>query len=352
LPICAFPALEILVIFEEKREMKSKLPHSAVVISVWVGVVAVLATAGPLFADIYYNDGGIHTITTNIAPQTVWVRDSTLNVQSGGSITGGDADWGQGIGAGPNGIVNIYGGTIAGGVGRGFADGISAISSSTVTVHSGSITGGNADIAPGIGVDSSTVNIWGGNIVGGSGKQTDGINAGFSTVNIHGGSFTGGSGTTSAHGMKVASSTVNIYNGSFTGGSGASCGLVTLESVVNIYGGNFTGGNADFSSGIFAGSSTVVNIYGGSFAANNGWFGIVPAATSTVNIYGTYFDLGFGAVTLTSGTLTGTLADGTLLNTTFSLDWGGQIVLSPIPEPATLLLLSVGAVMLTKKFKS
>jgi len=52
------------------------------------------------------------------------------------------------------------------------------------------------------------------------------------------------------------------------------------------------------------------------------------------------------------GILTGTLLDGSYLNTNFYVVGDAKIVLTPIPEPTTLLLLGLGAVMLRRKRKA
>jgi hypothetical protein len=68
-------------------------------------------------------------------------------------------------------------------------------------------------------------------------------------------------------------------------------------------------------------------------------------------IHGSNFNYPIGPITDLSGTLTGTLLDGSVINSTFYRITGntptGSIIL--IPEPATLLLLGLGTVFLIRK---
>jgi hypothetical protein len=176
---------------------------------------------------------------------------------------------------------------------------------------------------------STTVNVLpGGSVTGYDGGTfgDDGIQAFGSIVNIYGGSVTGGNGSTfGGHGIYAAgSSTVNVYDGIIKAGSrGGGYGILvsgtTGSSTLNIYGGSIEGGPTDFA------------VY-----------------ESIVNIYGTEFNYGFGPISATEGTIIGTFADGKSLNLTFDRP-SGAIILNYVPEPATLLLLGLGSLLLRKR---
>ena len=103
-----------------------------------------------------------------------------------------------------------------------------------------------------------------------------------------------------------------------------------VAGTINIHGGNITAGSAT--------GNTFVDFYSG-----------IEAEGGVVNIKGTGFDFPYGAISATSGILTGTLADGTPLNLSFNQVHPGEIILIPEPGAATLgalaLLLTAGGVL-------
>ena len=178
-------------------------------------------------------------------------------------------------------------------------------------------------------------------------------------------------GAASVEGINVwGNGIVNFLGGYITGGisecAGAradSRGICAWEnSTVNIYGGNITGGEADsagypaYSIGINSMGNSKVNIYGGYISAGVASstpeqahsIGIVAVDSSIVTIYGKDFNFDYGSINNYSGSLTGTLSDGTYLNIRFQRQSVGQIILSPIPEPTTLLLFGLGAAVIRK----
>ena len=206
------------------------------------------------------------------------------------SVAGDGSAAGDGIRVFDSSIVNIVGGMISG-TGD---DGVNAWNSSTVNILGGVLTGGVDD-----GVEArntSTVNISGGTISG----RDDGVSAeDFSTVNVSGGFMFGSS---------------SVYADSF--------------STVNISDGTFSG--SVFS--VLATGSSTVNISGGELLGN-----LIVGELSTVNIFGVGLDI-------TGGLLTGTLADGNVLNHVVRTAENGRFILHEIPEPSTFVLAAVGLV--------
>ena len=263
-------------------------------------------------ADTTYNDGGIHNISTIMQPGKVHLDNrTTVNILPGGSITGGFEQWAYGIESYFS-SVNVSGGSVKGGtvVGEfGWAEGIYA-SHGEINIYSGSVTGGtlpsiDAGWAHGITATNSTINIFGGSVTGGIGQYpegyAEGISSGYSTINVFGGNIAG---------IGVSSGTLNINGGSIDDD------ITILDSIVNIYGGDI---------------NNSIHVYD----------------RSSVNIYGSGFNYALGLINDASGVLTGTLADGTLLNLPFNQDSRSQIVI--IPEPATLILFAIGGIALRKR---
>ena len=153
------------------------------------------------------------------------------------------------------------------------------------------------------------------------------------------------------------------------GGTVADLGS-TDASMVNIYGGDIIGGPGFlFEKGLSAWSSSTINIYGGYMCVASSfdsgklniyggdidvlWCkGTTPTGTATVDIFGlnlflieTGGDYGYGLVS-------GSWSD----NTQFIIDlWAANtapsITLHEIPEPCTILLFSLGSIILVKKQK-
>ena len=112
----------------------------------------------------------------------------------------------------------------------------------------------------------------------------------------------------------------------------------------------FGNSRIDISDGIFnyviAGDYGQLNISGGTFKN-----ALMTIDDSIMTIYGTGFainglSVGYGPITVSSGILTGTLASGELINNNFVCE-NANIVL--VPEPATVLLLGLGALAISPR---
>jgi hypothetical protein len=87
----------------------------------------------------------------------------------------------------------------------------------------------------------------------------------------------------------------------------------------------------------------VIDIYGGLFTANE----IGAHDSGIITVHGNNFNYQYGDIQVSSGVLTGTLDNGDQINCAFNISDAAKIIL--VPEPATLLLLSFGAVMARRK---
>ena len=113
----------------------------------------------------------------------------------------------------------------------------------------------------------------------------------------------------------------------FSGGKVREAIEVDDAAVVNLFGGEIVGGLE---------ASGELNVFGGSIQND-----LLALANAVVTIFGNGFNLPFGDITATSGTLTGTLADGAPLNVNFGRASTATITL--VPEPPEFVLLVAGA---------
>ncbi len=88
--------------------------------------------------------------------------------------------------------------------------------------------------------------------------------------------------------------------------------------------------------------SSQVDIIGGSIVNN-----LISWENSQITVFGSGFNFPLGEITASDGTLTGTLMNGDAINARFYIYNDSSIML--VPEPATLLLLGLGGLLLRKR---
>ena len=290
-------------------------------------VVAVII-AQPASALTIYNDSGTHNLSSPQGDVSV-SNATTVDFQGGSSATGLDAGTpGSAVSASGASTVRVNGGTLLGGTdtdgGGGFGGhGINA-NDSSVVINSGSLTGGNKT---------------------GSGFGGYGISANNTDITITGGTLLGGNNAGSGFGgmgIVAFSSTLDISGGSISGGQGAQVAgfaMNLFDSFGTISGGSFMVGSAGIPSTLVQASNTDLDIIGGVFETGRLWnlFG-----GSVFNVFGT----GLVLTGTTSGTLTGSLQDGSSIDVNYSLSDGSVINIhsqsEAIPEPGMLVLFGLG----------
>jgi hypothetical protein len=244
-------------------------------------------------------------------------------------------------------VIGNNGGTISGG----YATGINGENTSQVDLSAASVygtyNGTVSNYAQGIvSVNTSQINITGGNVYGNYGGTVSGYAEGIvasdtSVVTISGGNIYGNDG-----------GSVNDYSEGI---------LAASSSTVNIEGGNIyaafnSASSTDFSMAIDASQNSTVNLSGGNIFVNGSGqstnnTGILAFDNAVVKIYGSGFNFALGAISAGKGTLTGTLANGSTLDVTFSQENPGQIILIAVPEPSTWAMLAGGLVLLACRCK-
>jgi len=177
-----------------------------------------------------------------------------------------------------------------------------------------------------IGGDFATLNTSIGDVAGGSiGGDVRGNHN--STVNISDGIVNG-------HVSAWNSSVINISGGTIGGDI-----IAKGASTIKMTGGEFTGIFDVWADG-------VIELYGSGFRVD----GVDLSVGDSLRDFGTLELLGFGDPFYT-GTITGTLSDGTELNNYFQIsDWeDGDIIIVPEPATFTIFITGLGAMVIRKR---
>ena len=312
-------------------------------------------------AQTVYSDGANHTVTGPSGPILVENAPTSLTIDSPADITNVGFPAYSAVNAGPGTTVNMLGGMVSGGVilDGGFFGGFGG------AVIGGDYVNGVGGSIFGLAADGGSVAIFGGTYSGGNvfGSQVQGgvgldatTGQGGGSITIFGGTFIGGDGTGTQIGDGGIGAAVDgnfsISGGVFQGGTGNT--LITGPSLeFGGFGasGSISGGT--FSNGVgFYLQNGQVDISGGNFAGS--WGGQLEPGSS-LNFYGS--GLSWTPMGPGQGQLAGTLADGSPLNVGFwmydpfavSLIVGPNgeelsftPVVSGVPEPASLVSLSLG----------
>jgi len=145
-------------------------------------------------------------------------------------------------------------------------------------------------------------------------------------------------------------SVVNVYGGAVTDVT-----HVVGNSTLNLYGGQMSAVRAGGSSQWMISGGEVPfadvadaatgKVYGGTIQDLFAGPGL-DTQESRITVYGSGFNYDYGEIPVLTGILTGILADGSALNAGLGIDDNAQIVLAPVPEPASVVLLVMPAVIL------
>ena len=271
-----------------------------------VAAVVLFVSVSPVMAVIEFNDGGVWDIDYEIHDD-VWIdylkpgMQTTVNLLAGGSIITFPPYEYYMLQAFEDSLINISGGSM----------------DTVLRAY-----------------DSSQVNISGGSLKGGC--QAYGNRAfGNNRINISGGSIGGLLEAFGNSQMSISGGSINWLEAysdsrvSISGGSLSVLGALS-RSKVTVSGGSII-------NELFADYEGILTIHGSDFAVD----GTPVGYTELTSI------LGGSCYNEPYRHLTGTLFSGESIANDFGIGKNGKIVL--IPEPATLLLLGLGAVMVRRK---
>ena len=266
---------------------------------------------------VTFDDGQVHVIdAANSFPfDSVYVLDgpggvtTTVEVFTGGQI--GGPGIGDGIESFGNSVINMHDGTVGAGNGVRLHDNSVFNMSGGAISPSGIVVSNNAAVTVSGGtvetnvrtLDNSTFQLMGGVLRGNLNVS--------SSANISGGTVLG------ELIANTPTSQLEVSGGAFGDGVRS---LVSVGSV-NISGGTFSGE-------LVLGGNTVLYVLGGTFLGQ-----MSALANSAVTIEGSSFNLPFGEVLQSSGTLSGILADGTPLSLPFIRASTATITLATLEDP-------------------
>jgi hypothetical protein len=218
-----------------------------------------------------------------------------------------------------------------------------------------SIAGTNAIATPSQG-DAKIANAKGSAVVDLSGQfevsnSGNGNAVGFSALDNASVLFTGTcglseSGNGDVIGFTAAGTSSLIYSGTITGseeGNGASFGFkASGRAHVQMKGGVLDishSGNDSGSKSFIASNEALIDILGGQFrSATSSAAAFSALDNSIIRFHGTEFNYPFGALPNLSGTLRGTLQDGTLIELPFSRGLNATVLLVQVPETSSFNL--------------
>ena len=271
-------------------------------VTIWMMVViwvVLFLNSTKTFATIWYDFGGNYNIDFEVG-DSVRVRNSTSDVPTTVNLLpNGSATW---MDVWDTSQINITGGSI-------FAQ-LFVHDDSIVTFSSGVI--GNAFEVMG----NSQTTITGGSI-GANFQSNDYAEASISNTSI-------GYEMSIQDYSRISIDTTTVYD------------IVNTwhNSSLDIFGG-------DMLDNVVARNNSSIDITGGNL------YGIIDCYDDAViTLYGSNFNFPYGTITNSTGILTGTLSNGDLIDNRFYVHDNASIVL--VPEPATLLLLGLGGILLRR----
>lgn len=296
-------------------------------------LLAALLIAPPASA-VTFNDGAVHVIdAANSFPfDIVGLEDSpgagitTVRVVGGGQVTA--------INASGSSVVEMLGGIASGGGGNvgiamedsslllmsgGLAEMIVYRSSATSEISGAAMTSGKGIIAT-----AGILNISGGSVLGSTGDSL--VEGG--VVNLSGGDW--GNWTVTGGSLFVSGGTHEGLSTELGGTLEVTGGIVRQaggRGLTSISGGDIQ----DVVTGSVAGASGFVEISGGTISGQ-----LLALGASSMEIAGTGFNFPLGDISPTTGTLLGTLSDGSALNVSFGRASTATITLVAVPAAVTI----------------